>query len=72
MPLHEKAYLLLDIDRGRDTLNLTLGNAMTRIQSQNRFPLTIDEGIALVTQFPEFLIKKNCYSLVASRASRVA
>lgn len=45
---------------------------MTRIQSQNRFPLTIDEKIALVSQFPEFLIKNNCYSLLESRAYREA
>ncbi len=64
--------LLLDIDRGRVTLNVTLGDAMTRIQSQNRFPLTFDEGIALLTQLPELLIKNNCYSLLESRAYRVA
>jgi len=43
---------------------------MTMIKSKHRFPLTIDEGIALITQFPEFLIKNNCFSLLASRTGK--
>jgi len=27
----------------------------------------IDEGVAIISQFPEFLIKNNCFSLLASR-----
>lgn len=64
-----QAYLLLDIDRGKDTLNVTPADAMTRIVSHNRSPLTIDEGIAITTHFPEYLMKNNCYSLLSSRHS---
>lgn len=60
-------YLLVDIDRGKETLNVRPEDALKTIQNQNRSPLTIDEGIALMTQFPEFLIKNNCFSLLASR-----
>ncbi len=38
-----------------------------RLDRPNRSPLTIDEGVAIVTQFPEFLMKNNCFSLLASR-----
>ena len=31
------------------------------------FPLTIDEGIAILTHHPDFLQKNNCFSLLASR-----
>lgn len=60
-------YLLVDIDRGKSTINLPPNEALTLIQQANRSPLTIDEGIAIVTQFPEFLIKNNCFSLLGSR-----
>ena len=62
-----RAYLLVDIDRGRDSLNVRPEDALKTIRRKRRSPLTIDEGVALVTQFPEFLRKNNCYSLLASR-----
>lgn len=60
-------YLLVDIDRGRGNINLPPKEAMKIIKDNHRSPLTIDEGIAIVTHFPEFLIKNNCFSLLASR-----
>lgn len=60
-------YLLLDIDRGKENINLPPNEAMELIKKAKRSPLTMDEGIAIVTQFPEFLIKNNCFSLLASR-----
>jgi hypothetical protein len=65
----EMAYLLVDIDRGKDTINIPPHEALRLIRKANRSPLTIDEGVAIVTQFPEFLIKNNCFSLLASRHS---
>lgn len=62
-----KAYLLIDIDRGKETLNLPPNQAMEIILDQNRTPLTIEEGIAIITQFPTFLMRNNCFSLLASR-----
>jgi hypothetical protein len=64
------AYLLINIDRGRDTINLPPNQALPLIQQAHRSPLTIDEGIALVTQYPDFLIKNNCFSLLASRTGK--
>jgi uncharacterized protein DUF5701 len=60
-------YLLINIDRGKKNINLSPSQAMKMILENKRSPLTIDEGIALVTQFPEFLLKNNCFSLLASR-----
>ncbi len=60
-------YLLVDIDRGKEYINLPPNAALTLIHSKDRFPLTIDEGVAIITQFPEFLQKNNCFSLLASR-----
>ncbi len=61
------AYLMLDIDRGKDTLNVTPDAALESINHLGRSPLTIEEGVALLTQFPEFLQPNNCFSLLASR-----
>lgn len=64
------AYLLIDVDTGRDTLNVTPTDALRTITGAQRFPLTIDEGVALVTHFPEVLSDRqryNCFSMLGSR-----
>ncbi len=61
------AYLLTDIDRGKAFLNITPEAALKTILQENRSPLTINEGIAVLTHYPEFLMKNNCFSLLASR-----
>lgn len=61
------AYLLIDVDRGKETINIPPNEALKKIKKANRSPLTIDEGIAILTQFPDFLMKNNCFSLLASR-----
>lgn len=60
-------YLLIGVDRGKSNINLPPAEALKLITDQRRSPLTIEEGIAIVTHFPEFLIKNNCFSLLASR-----
>jgi hypothetical protein len=67
---NDKVYILIDIDRGKETLNVAPSDALKSIKQNNRSPLTIDEGVAIVTHFPEFLIKNNCFSLLASRDPR--
>lgn len=61
------AYLLVDIDRGASTLNIAPNKALEMIVANNRSPLTIDEGVAILTHFPDFLKKNNCFSLLGSR-----
>ncbi len=61
------AYLLMDIDRGERTLNMAPQAAIKILEKKRRSPLTIDEGIAIITLYPGFLKKNNCFSLLASR-----
>ncbi len=62
-------YLLVDIDRGQETINVVPTEALVQIEKQKRSPLTIDEGVAIITHFPDFLQKNNCFSLLGSRAA---
>jgi uncharacterized protein DUF5701 len=61
------AYLVLDTDTGKGTLNITPDEAIKTIEKENRSPLTIDEGIALITHHPEILKSNNCFSMLGSR-----
>ena len=60
-------YLLFDIDTGTDFLNVTPQDALVKIAARDRSPLTIAEGIALITARPDMLRKNKCFSLLASR-----
>ena len=64
----DPAYLLVDIETGRDTRDVTPADALRHILSRGRSPLTIDEGIAVLTQVPDVLTRHNAYSLLGSRA----
>lgn len=64
---NSRFYLLINIDRGKENINLPPNQARPLIKQANRSPLTIDEGIAIVTHYPEFLMKNNCFSLLSSR-----
>jgi hypothetical protein len=61
------AYLMLGINTGKDTLNVTPNEAMKTIQNENHSPLTVEEGIAVVTHYPDMLKKNNGFSLLGSR-----
>ena len=61
------AYLVTGIDTGAETLNVTPEDALPAIQAAGRSPLTIEEGLAIVTQHPELLRERNCFSLLGSR-----
>lgn len=60
-------YLLIGIDRGKQSLNLPPSTALEQITAAGRSPLTLDEGVAIVTHYPDFLRKNNCFSLLGSR-----
>ncbi|NQX62146.1 DUF5701 family protein [Paenibacillus qinlingensis] len=62
-----RAYLLWDIDTGTETLNVTPTAALTFIAEENRSPLTLEEGISVITHFPDRLRKNNGFSLLGSR-----
>lgn len=61
-------YLIADILTGRDTLNVTPNDALKLIEQENRTPLTIEEGVALMVHFPDVIITQNAFSMLASRS----
>lgn len=66
------AYLLLDVERGEEFCNVRPEEASKVVRSRGRTQLTIDEGIALVTQVPQVLEKNKCFMLAGSRRSAVS
>lgn len=63
----EPIYLAFDLDTGSEFRNVTPDDALEAIRARRRTPLTIEEGIALITQFPATLRKNHCFSLAGSR-----
>ena len=61
------AYLVADIDTGAETLDVRPNDAIETIAAQGRSPLTLEEGIALVTHHPEALAKNACFYMLGSR-----
>ena len=61
------AYLLTGVQRGEEFRGVRPEEALPVIRSRGRTPLTIDEGIALVTQVPEVLERNRCFMLSGSR-----
>jgi Family of unknown function (DUF5701) len=62
-----KAYLLTGIQRGEEFCNVRPEDALPAIIGRGRTPLTIDEGIAVVTHAPHLLEKNKCFMLSGSR-----
>ena len=65
------AYLLVDVERGEEFCNVRPEEASKVVRSRGRTQLTIDEGIALVTQVPQLLEKNKCFMLAGSRRSGI-
>ncbi len=61
------AYLLTDFELGAANRNVAPNDALGAIESAGRSPLTIDEGIALITQHPEAVARNAGFSLCGSR-----
>lgn len=61
------AYLLVGVDRGEEFCGVRPEEALPVIRGRDRTPLTIDEGIAVVTHAPELLEKNRCFMLSGSR-----
>jgi hypothetical protein len=62
-------YLLTDVSTGPETLGVTPREALPAIRARGRTPLTVDEGVALVTQLPSSLTELNAFQAVGSRAA---
>lgn len=61
-------YLLAGVDTGRDTLNIRPDDALPQIHEAGRTPLTLDEGLAVAAQHPQWLRERNCFEMLGSRA----
>ena len=61
-------YLIEDVDTGATTLGVRPDDALPRILAAGRTPLTLEEGLAVVLQHPEWLRDRNCFELLGSRA----
>lgn len=63
----EGAYALVGVERGEEFCGRVPDEALAEIAARDRTPLTVEEGIALVTQSPGSLEKNKCFSLAGSR-----
>ena len=61
------AYLLEGVDTEHDFRNVAPDHALATIRERGRSPLTVEEGVALVSRHPEILRKNHCFSLPGSR-----
>ena len=68
-PPEADAYLLVDVDTGAGTLGVRPTDALPVLLGAGRSPLTIDEGVALVTHFPKVLTTRNAFQSLGSRAA---
>jgi hypothetical protein len=62
-----KAYLLTGVQRGEEFCNVRPEDALPVILGRGRTPLTIDEGVAVVTHAPHLLERNKCFMLSGSR-----
>lgn len=62
------AYLITGIETDDETRNRTPDDALALIEKAGRSPLTLDEGIAVATHFPEAVARNAGFSLPGSRA----
>ena len=66
-PPEGDAYLVFDADPGADSRGVTPDDAVAALRERGRLPLTIEEGIALATQFPDLIAPNGGFSLAGSR-----
>lgn len=61
-------YLITGVETGEETLGVRPDDALPHILAAGRTPLTLEEGLAVVTQHPEWLRERNCFEMLGSRA----
>lgn len=65
------AYLLLNVDTGRDSLNVSPESSLVSILDSGRTPLTLEEGVMLTFFYPELLTNKKKYNCIQMPGSRI-
>ena len=63
----DPVYLLVDVETGARTLNVPPNDALPMVRAAGRTPLTIDEGVALVTHHPSVFTEHNAFQALGSR-----
>ena len=61
-------YLLTDVGTGPETLNFRPDAALPMVRAAGRTPLTLDEGVAVVRQFPSVFRDHNAFQALATRS----
>jgi hypothetical protein len=62
-------YLVIEPHTGTAYVNREPHVARKLIDSDERLPLTLEEGLAIATQHPDWLVKKNGFNLLGSRST---
>ncbi|WEV69685.1 DUF5701 family protein [Bifidobacterium sp. ESL0775] len=62
-------YLVVDPHTGTAYVNREPDVARKLIDSDERMPLTLEEGLAIATQHPDWLVRKNGFNLLGSRSA---
>lgn len=62
-------YLVIEPHTGTCYVNREPDVARKLIDSDERIPLTLEEGLAIATQHPEWLLEKNGFNLLGSRSN---
>ncbi|WP_094729380.1 DUF5701 family protein [Bifidobacterium hapali] len=62
-------YLVIEPHTGTCYINREPDVARKLIDSDERTPLTLEEGLAIATQHPEWLLEKNGFNLLGSRSA---
>jgi hypothetical protein len=63
------ASLLVGVDTGVETLGVAPKDALPLLTAAGRSPLTLEEGLAVVTQHPELLVTASCFEMLGSRGT---
>lgn len=63
----QQAYLVTGVDTGASTRGVRPDDALAVLHDQGRTPLTLEEGLAVVTQHPQWLRERNCFEMLGSR-----
>lgn len=69
MPPEGPFYLVVDPHTGTCYINREPDVARKLIDSDERLPLTLEEGLAIATQHPEWLLEKSGFNLLGSRSA---
>ena len=67
--LGTQIHLVVEPHTGTCYINREPDVARKLIDSDERLPLTLEEGLAIATQHPEWLLEKNGFNLLGSRSA---